>query len=167
MPLDKEFVVASVFPVCFQWSSNDLQVVYQCVPLMQINIGLGLGASISQSGSSGIPVYLWILSGWPLEDHCGVSVVCPVVSQCTDRFWFGGHWVRSLPSMQALMYTSGMARVVWAKLISFELQPQIQKKTIMVLLSKACTEWCWSNYTFDEQNWYPLQSSKLQVNAEL
>ena len=29
--------------------------------------------------------------------------------------------------MQPLMYTIGMARVVWAKLISFELQPQIYK----------------------------------------
>ena len=29
--------------------------------------------------------------------------------------------------MQPLMYTIGMARVVWAKLISFELQPHIYK----------------------------------------
>ena len=36
-------------------------------------------------------------------------------------------------------------------------------KTIMVLISKACIEWCWST---EEQNWYLLQSSKLQVKAE-
>ena len=29
--------------------------------------------------------------------------------------------------MRPLMYTTGMVRVVWAKLISFDLQPQIRK----------------------------------------
>ena len=29
--------------------------------------------------------------------------------------------------MQPFMYTTGMVRVVWAKQISFELQPQIHK----------------------------------------
>ena len=29
--------------------------------------------------------------------------------------------------MRPLMYTTGMVRVVWAKLISFDLQPQIHK----------------------------------------
>ena len=33
-------------------------VVFQCAPIMQINTGTPLGASISQCGSSGIPVYL-------------------------------------------------------------------------------------------------------------
>ena len=33
-------------------------------------------------------------------------------------------------------------------------------------MSKACTEWCWSTHTLEEQNWYPSQSSKLQVKAE-
>ena len=39
-------------------------------------------------------------------------------------------------------------------------------KTILVLISKACTEWCWSTHMFEEQNWYALQSGKLQVTAE-
>ena len=39
-------------------------------------------------------------------------------------------------------------------------------KTILVLISKACTQWCWSAHMFEEQNWYALQSSKLQVTAE-
>ena len=190
MPLEKELLVASVFPVCFQWSSNDLPVVFQCVPIMQINTGsplghhwvlasasvvpvafqctcgssglpvcsnyanehwiatgLPLGASISQAGSSDIPVYLWL--------QWSSSVVYPVVSQCTDRIWFGGHKVRSLPSMQATMCTTDMVRVVWVKRISFDLQPQIHK-TIMVLISKACTEWCWSTHMCWEPNWYPL-----------
>ena len=42
--------------------------------------------------------------------------------------WFGGQQVRSLPRTQPLVYTTGMAYgVVWAKLIQFELQRQIQK----------------------------------------
>ena len=100
---------ASSLPVAFQWSSSVFQLCK-----------LTLGASISQCGSSGIPVYLWL--------QWSSSVVCPVASQCTDIIWFGGHWVRSLPSMQPLMNTTGMARVVWAKLISFDLQPQTHKK---------------------------------------
>ena len=38
-------------------------------------------------------------------------------------------------------------------------------KTIMVLISKACTVWCWSTHICKEQNGYPLQSSKLQVKG--
>ena len=30
----------------------------------------------------------------------------------------------------------------------------------------ACPKWCWSIHTCEEQNWYPLQSSELQVKAE-
>ena len=180
MPLEKELLVASVFPVCFQWSSSGLPVVFQCVPIMQINNGspLGhhwvlasasvvpvasqctcgssglpvcsnyadqhwiatetpLGASISQCGSSGIPVYLWL--------QWSSIVVCPVVSQCTDRIWFGGHEVRLLTSMRPFMYTTGMMRVVWAKLISFDLQPHIHKNYNGAHIM-ACTKWCWSTH---------------------
>ena len=38
--------------------------------------------------------------------------------------------------------------------------------TIMVLISKARTEWCWSIHTFEEQNCYALESSKLQIKVE-
>ena len=99
----------SGLPVCFNYANKHL-----------IATGTPLGASISQCGSSGIPVYLWL--------QWSSSVVCPVASQCTDIIWFGGHSVRSLPSMGPLMYTTGMVRVVWTQLISFDLQPQIQKK---------------------------------------
>ena len=49
----------------------------------RITTGTPLGASISQCGSSGIPVYLWL--------QWSSIVVCPVASQCTYRIWFGGH----------------------------------------------------------------------------
>ena len=61
MPLEKELLVASVFPVCFQWSSSGFPVVFQCVPSMQINTGSPLG-------------YHWVLAS---------ASVGPVASQCT------------------------------------------------------------------------------------
>ena len=36
----------------------------------------------------------------------------------------------------------------------------------MVLIPKACTEWCWSTHMCWAQNWHSFQSSKLQVKAE-
>ena len=117
---------------------------------MQINPELPLGhqwvvasanvvptASQCTCGSSGLLVCsnyvnddLWIPAGKPLGDsfrQCGSSVVCPVIFKCTDIIWFGGHSVRPLPNMQPLMYTTGIARFVWVKLISFELQPPKHK----------------------------------------
>ena len=35
-----------------------------------------------------------------------------------------------------------------------------------MLKYKACIDWCWSTHTFEEQNWYALQITKLQVEAE-
>ena len=61
MPLEKELLVASVFPVCFHWSSSGLPVVFQCVPIMQINTELPLG-------------HHWVLAS---------ASVVPVASQCT------------------------------------------------------------------------------------
>ena len=63
------------------------------------------------------------------------------------------------------MYTTGIVRVVWAKLISFDLQAQIHKNYNSAH-NKARTEWCWSTHMCQGQNWYPLQSSKLQLKAE-
>ena len=95
MSLEKELLVASVFPVCFQWSSSGFPVVFQCVPIMQINTGSPLGyhwvlasasvvpvASQCTCGSSGLPVCSnyaklnWIATGTPLgasTSQCGSS----------------------------------------------------------------------------------------------
>ena len=83
-------------------------VVFQCVPIMQINTGLPLEDHWAIASASMVPVKS---VQWSLN----VESVCL------------GYWVRSLPSMKSLMYTTGMARVVCAKLISFELQSQIHK----------------------------------------
>ena len=39
----KKMLVASVLPVVFQWSFGGFPVVFQCVPIMQINTGTPLG----------------------------------------------------------------------------------------------------------------------------
>ena len=101
MPLEKVLLVASVFPVCFQWSSSGFPVVFQWVPIMQINTGSPLGhhwvlasasvvpvASQCTCGSSGLSVcsnYMQINTGSQLEHHrvlASASVVT-VACQCT------------------------------------------------------------------------------------
>ena len=65
----ERILVASVLPVVFQWSSSGFALVFQCVPIMQINTGSPLGnhwvlasASVVPAafqctcGSSGLPV---------------------------------------------------------------------------------------------------------------
>ena len=89
-------------------------MVFQWVPIMKINTEIPLGhpselasacvvavAFQCTCGSSGLPVCsnyandeLYIVNRRRLGDsisQCGSSVVCPVVSQCTDNIWFGGH----------------------------------------------------------------------------
>ena len=100
IPLEKELLVASVFPVCFQWSSSGLSMVFQCVPIIpiiQVNTGSSLEhhwvlASVSvipmasqcTCGSSGLPI-MQINTGSPLEHHWVLppASVVPVASQCT------------------------------------------------------------------------------------
>ena len=47
---------ASVLPVVFQWSSSGFPVVFQCVPIMQINTGSPLGHHWVQASASVVPV---------------------------------------------------------------------------------------------------------------
>ena len=54
-------LVASVFLVCFQWSSSGFPVDFQCVPIMQIKTGSQLE-------------HHWVLAS---------ASVVPVVFQCT------------------------------------------------------------------------------------
>ena len=163
-------LVASVFPVSPEWSFSGFFSVFQLCKLTPV-----LVAPQCTCGSSGLPVccnyanYYWIATGRPLDDsisQCGSSVVSPVVSQCTDSIWFGSQQVRSLPSMQPLIYTTGMAKVVWFKWVLLNCNSKYTN-IIMVLISKACNEWCGITHTFEELNRYALQSSNLQIEAEL
>ena len=90
---------ASVLPVVFQWLSSGLPVCSNYANW--IATGTPLSASIIQCGSSGIPVY------WQ-------NLVWRSLGQVTSQD-------------ATLMFTPGMVRVVWAKPISFEFQPQIHK----------------------------------------
>ena len=67
--------------------------------------------------------------------------------------------------MQPLIYATGMARVVWAGVISFELQPQIHKNYSGAHIQ--CMHRVMLKHSHvAEQNWYALHSSGLQVQAE-
>ena len=49
-------LVASVLPVAFQWSSSGFPVVFQCVPVMQINTRLPLERHWVLASASDVPV---------------------------------------------------------------------------------------------------------------
>ena len=147
--------------MCFQCASNGFPVVFQCVPIMQINTVLPLehhwvlasvsvvpAASQCTCGSSGLPV--WSVQWYP-----------SVLTESGFEVIRSGHF----PACDSLCI-----QLVWWKL--FELNwfhltcdPKYTK-IIMVFISKGCTEWRWSTHKCFAQNWYPLQSSKLQVKAE-
>ena len=109
--------------MCFQWSSSGFPVVFQCVPIMQINTGSPMehhwvlaSASVvpvafqCTCGSSGLPV--WSVQWYPsVLTESGLEVIR------------SGHF----PAWDPFMYTTAMVRVVWAKLISFDVPPQIHK----------------------------------------
>ena len=84
--IGERFVGNQLFPVCFQWSI-DLPMVFQCVPIMQINTGSPLGhhwvlasasvvpvASQCTCGSSGLPV--WSVQWYPsVLTESGLEVI--------------------------------------------------------------------------------------------
>ena len=135
MPLEKELFLASLLPVAFQRSSSGFPVVFQCVPIMQIN------------------------TGWPLEHHWVLASpsVVPVASQCTCGS--SGLPVWSVQWYPSVLTESGLEvirsghfpacdplfiQLVWRALFEvnwFNLtcNPKYTK-TIMVLISTACTE---------------------------
>ena len=58
-----------------------------------------------------------------------------------------------------------MVRVVWAKLISFDLQPQIHKNCKSAHI-KGMHRVMLKYLNVLDHNWHPLQGSELQVKAE-
>ena len=126
-----------------------------------------------------------INTGSPLEHHWVLEFasVVPVASQCTCGP--SGLPVWSVQWYPSVLTESGLEvirsdhfpacdplciQLVWWEL--FELNwfhvtcnPKYTK-TIIMLISKTCAEWCWSTHMCLEQNWYPLHRSKLQVKAD-
>ena len=106
---------ASISQCGFQWHPSVLvaPVVFQCVPIMQINTESPLEhhwvlasasvipvASQCTCGSSGLPV--WSVQWYPgVLTESGLEVIRP------------GHF----PACDPFLYTPGMVRVIWAKLI--------------------------------------------------
>ena len=70
--------VSSVLPVVFQWLSSGLPVCSNYANKHWITTVIPLGANISQCGSSGIPVYLW------LQWYSSVFQLCKLT---LDRHW--------------------------------------------------------------------------------
>ena len=83
----EKILVASAFPVCFEWSSNGFPMVFQCVTIIQINTGSPLGhhwelasagvvpgASQCTCGSSGLP--MWSVQWYPsVLTESGLEVI--------------------------------------------------------------------------------------------
>ena len=122
-------------PVCFQWSSSGFPMVFQCVPIMQINTGSPLEhhwvlasasvapvASQCTCGSSGLPV--WSVQWYPsVLTESGLEVIRSGHFPACDPLW-----------MQLVWWE--LFELNWFHLIC---NPKYTK-TIMVLISKACTE---------------------------
>ena len=100
--------------------------------------------------------------------QCGSIAVCPVVSQYTESVWIGDHQVRSLPSMQL-----PSIQLVWRWLFElnwFHMHCNLKyTKTIVVLIPRACTEWCWSTHTLKSRtgmhHWRAI-NSKWKLNLQ-
>ena len=175
----EKLLVTSVFPVVFQWPYSGLPVCSYYANKHWVATWTPLGASISQFGSSGISVYLWlqwsfsvpimqINTGSPLEHHCVLASarVIPVVSQCTCGS--SGLPVWSVQWYPSVLTESGLEVIrsghfpvcnpLCIQLVRWELfalswfhltcNPKYTKAIIMVLISKACTEWCWSTHVW-------------------
>ena len=61
-------------PVCFRWSSIGFPVVFQCVPIMQINTGSPLGHHWVLASASVVPVASQCTCGSTCQSQLGVSL---------------------------------------------------------------------------------------------
>ena len=139
-PLGHHWVLASasVCPVASQCTcdSSSVPVCSNYANKHWISSGTPLGASVSQCGSSGTPVYLWLQ--WPS------SVVCPwypsVLTESGLEVVRPGHF----PACNLLC----MQLVWWEfELNWFNLTRNPNyTKNIMVLISKAYTKLYWSTH---------------------
>ena len=139
--LDHHWVLESASVV--QWHPGVLvaPVVFQCVPIMQINTGSPLEhhwvlasasvvpmASQCTCGSSGLPV--WSVQWYPsVLTISGLEVIS------------AGHFQACNPLCIQLVSWE-LFEINWFHLTC---NPKYTK-TIMVLISKACTEWYWSTH---------------------
>ena len=162
--------------MCFQWYSNGFPVVFQCVPIMQINTGSPLGyhwmlasssvvpvASQCTYGSSGLPVcsnyanYHWKYRRWVLASAVSVASQCTCGSRGLPVWsvqWYPS--VLTEPGLDVIRSSHFPAcdplciQLVWWELFDLNwfhvtCNPKYTK-TVMMLTSKTCAEWCWSTH---------------------
>ena len=168
--LECHWINTSVLPVAFQWPSSGLPVSSNYANWHWITTGTPLGASISQCGSSGISVYFWLqwsssvfeLCTLTLDRHWNTTgcyhqpvwfqwhpsvIVAPVVFQWSVQ-WYPSVLIES--SLEVIRSGHFPAcdpqciQLVWWELFELNLfhltwNPKCTK-TIMVLISRACTE---------------------------
>ena len=119
-----------------QCASSGLPVGFQCVPIVQINTGWILGhhwvvasasvvpvASQCNCGSSGLPV--WSVQGYPSE-----------LTKSALEVIRSSHFPACNPLCESCLISTDL---IWLANLNTQ-------KTIMVLISKACTEWCWNTH---------------------
>ena len=111
-------------PVWFQWHPSVLvvPVVFQCVPIMQINTGSPLEHHWVLASASVVPVALQCTFGSSGLPVWSVQWYPSVLTESGLEVIRSGHFPAWDPFCIQLLW-----RVVWAKLISFDLQPQIHK----------------------------------------
>ena len=136
-----KLLVASVLPVVFQWCSSGLPVVFQCVPIMQINTGSPLGHHWVLPSASVVPVApqcTCCSSGLPVWSvQCYPSVLTESVLEVIRS----GHF----PVCNRLCKQLAWWELFEPNWLHLTCNPKYTKTTMM-LISKACTEWCWSTH---------------------
>ena len=139
--------------MCFQWSSSVFQLCK-----------LTLDHHWNTTGC--LHQLVWF------QWHPSV-LVAPVVFQCglssgIPVYWQNLVW-RSLGQVTSQHANPLCILQVWWELFAlnwFHLTCNPKYTKPIMVISKACTGWCWGTHVCIEQDLYPLQSSKSQVKAE-
>ena len=146
----------------FQWHPSVLvaPVVFQCVPIMQINTGSPLEhhwvllsasavpvASQCTCGSNGVPV--WSVQWYPsVLTESGLEVIRSVHYPACDPYVYNWYGVSCLNSTDFMWLATPNTQKLWWCSYQRHAQNDVEVLTCV------------------EQNWYPLQSCKFQVKAE-
>ena len=138
-------------PVCFQWSSSGFQVVFQCVPIMQINTGLPLGHHWVLASASVVPVASQCIYG-----SSGLPVCSNYAKLTLDR-----HWVLASASVvpvapQCTCGSSGLPvwSVQWYPSVLTEFGLEVIRSGHFPACDPLCIQLVW--WELFELNWFHL-----------
>ena len=147
----EKMLVASVLPVVFQWSSNGFPVVFQCVPIMQINTGLPLGHHWVLASASVIPV----------ASQCTCGSSCLPIMQINTESRLEHHWVLASASVfpvasQCTCGSSGLPvwSVQWYRSVLTESGLEVIRSGHFPACDPLCIQLAW--WELFELNWFHL-----------